>query len=138
MKEAQAKACDESRSKRVAEAQATIKTESELTKRTKEILSKCKLTLTNTGAFQTQNGRLSPEKKEGITCPGGKPAGIPDQNIWVVLSRNQPGAVQNGGPMVDNDDNRTCHDQDVSTGIDLTFGEHDVDGQKKVLDWKAP
>lgn len=140
-----AQKCVERRPVRAKYAQDVVRAEQAIASRSSEITKRCRLTLTKTGSFYVRRSgsgfRVTPEMQEGIACPGGKPAGVADQDVYVVLVRSQPGA---GDPMLlDSFDEgiaeeaQACADGDRSAGLELAVSLKDAVSLRKILAWKA-
>lgn len=151
--DARAKAAEEScvktRSERGADAQLHVRSYTEwlsrVAPRGKAIIAACKITLTNTGAVDVQHNsgglRVSPVQKAGVACKGGVPKGLSEQDVYVLLARLQPGALDGSDiPLAEESTfaqaNRACAEGDRAAGLDTSVAEKDTDGIKRLLAWK--
>jgi len=143
-----AAACETSRPARAAELQRLARAERDfknrVASRDREIRAACTLTLTKTGNVQIQQQgssyRVSAEKREGVSCPHGPPKGLTEEDVWLRLTRLQPGAVDDSNIPYENDgqfinDNRACRESDTAAGLDTEVTPGDGPATARLLAW---
>ncbi len=123
------------------QAQAYVDWVKRVAPRSKLIESRCKIALVNTGATNVQRSgsgwRITPEQREDMKCAGGIPAGVSDQDVYVLLSkieRVRQGA--NTSEPITDVSMGPCFAGDRDAGLDTGVLSGDTEGIKRLLAWK--
>lgn len=146
-------ACAATRAERVAEAQGLVIGYVDALKRIaphlRDIRARCSIQdtravrVTKEGASSVRLQHVG--QAAAVTCKGGLPKGLAEQDVGWALYRAEEGTVPAGGVSFLSTyetkftaENASCRDLDKAAGFDSTVTETDTEGLKAIMRWRSP